>query len=134
MASPMSLFRKAFLPRTPATLNVARVRYASNGNPGAQREAQKDREKIDTQANEYAKSGTDDTAAKDAAFDPKTSNDPDQARKEMGDEMDVSPANTELSSGTSEVSPGADKKQSEGGGGRQGGGDSTGNKHGGSSV
>lgn len=60
-------------------------------------------------------------------------------RKEIGRENDVnpldaSPANPELSKGTSEVEGGVDKKMSEGGGGRQGGGDSTGDKSGGSSV
>lgn len=96
---------------------------------------------MDTQPNEYAKSGTDATTAENesAAFDPKGSNDPEDARKEAGkghevNPLDASPANPELSSGTSEVSGGADKKLSEGGGGRQGGGDSTGNKSSGSSV
>src|SRR5690348_13297736 len=43
---------------------------SENTNP--QHEAQKDREKMNTDANETAKSGTDDTAAKneEAAFDP----------------------------------------------------------------
>lgn len=96
---------------------------------------------MDTQPNEYGKSGTDAAVAENesAAFDPKGSNDPEDARKEAGkgndgNPLDVSPANPELSAGTSEVSPGADKKMSEGGGGRQGGGDSTGNKSSGSSV
>lgn len=95
---------------------------------------------MDTQPNEYAKSGTDAATAHDsAAFDPKSSNDPEEARKQAdngdGDNpLDVSPANPALSSGTSEVSGGADKKMSEGGGGRQNGGDSTGNKTAGSSV
>lgn len=94
---------------------------------------------MDTQPNEYAKSGTDAEMAKDKAFDPNSSNDPDEARKEAGKDnetnpLDASPANTELSSGTSETSGGADKKLSEGGGGRQGGGDSSGDKHGGGST
>ena len=96
---------------------------------------------MDTQSNEYSKSGTDGaTAGQDeAAFDPNSSNDPDEARKTAGEgnegnPLDVSPANPELSSGTSEVSGGADKKGSEGGGGRQDGGDSSGNKSAGSSV
>lgn len=115
--------------------------HDSTSHPNPQREAQKDREKIDRQSNEYSKSGTEEaTAAQDkAAFDPNSSNDPDEARKEAGkgndvNPLDASPANPELSSGTSEVSGGADKKKSEEGGGRQGGGDDSGNKYGGSSV
>lgn len=115
--------------------------HDSTQHPNPQREAQKDREKIDRQSNEYSKSGTEEeTAAQDkAAFDPNSSNDPEEAMKEAGkgndvNPLDASPANPGLSSGTSEVSGGADKKMSEGGGGRQDGGDSTGNKSGGSSV
>lgn len=116
------------------------TRYAAD-HPNSQRDAQLDREKMDTQANEYSKSGTDAASAEQeyTAFDPNSPNDPDEARKEAGkgndvNPLDQSPANPELSSGTSEVSPGAAKKQSEGGGGRRGGGDSSGNKQGGSSV
>lgn len=103
-------------------------------NPDSQKEAQLDREKMDTQPNEYTKGGTDaDTAKHDAAFDPNSSNDPEDASK-GGSDLNQSPANPSLSTGTSEVEGGADKKMSQGGGGRQGGGDSTGNKSSGSSV
>lgn len=90
---------------------------------------------MDTQSNEYAKSGTDDAGAgqEEAAFDPNSSNDPDAERQKAGEgsdsnPLDVSPANPQLSGGTSEVSGGADKKGSEGGGGRAQGGDSSGDK------
>lgn len=145
----MSLLR-VFLARPVRSTRLAAsdpVRFASaqaqsgTNHPNTQREAQEDREKIDTQSNEYSKSGTDVTSAdqEKTAFDPNSPNDPDEARKEAGkgnqiNPLDASPANPELSGGTSEVSGGADKKQSEGGGGRQGGGDSTGDKYGGSSV
>ncbi|KAJ9660519.1 hypothetical protein H2198_002455 [Neophaeococcomyces mojaviensis] len=133
-------FRRAFAARS--SFQASRIRtYAAvsagseTEHPNHQREAQKDREKIDRQSNEYAKSGTDDASAEqmDAAFDPNKSNDPDETRKEAGkgnevNPLDASPANPEISSGTSEVSGGADKKGSSGGGGRQEGGDSTGDK------
>ena len=128
----------------PASRTVAFTRTYASGtttNPSHQRAAQQDREKMDTQPNETAKSGTDAGAAENesAAFDGKGSSDPETARQEAGkgnevNPLDASPANPELSSGTSETSGGADKKQSEGGGGRRGGGDSTGNKSSGSSV
>lgn len=135
-------FRRALLARPPTRQFLAfRSASSTSKDPSPQKEAQLDREKMDTQANEYSKSGTDAASAaqENAAFDPNSSNDPDEARKEAakGNEanpLDASPANPELSAGTSEVSSGAAKKQSEGGGGRQGGGDASGNKHGGSSV
>lgn len=141
MASRLLPFKRAFavrpLQRTmqPA-LGYSNIRYKSD-----QKDAQLDREKMDTQPNEYGKSGTDAETANNpsAAFDGNSSNDPEDARKEAGkgndsNPLDTSPANPGLSSGTSEVSGGADKKMSEGGGGRQGGGDSTGNKSSGESV
>ncbi|KAK5945904.1 hypothetical protein PMZ80_000043 [Knufia obscura] len=145
MSSRLIPFRRAFAARNATPFTRISVRYAgsqsgtNNSNP--QRDAQEDREQIDTQSNEYSKSGTDDSsgAQEEAAFDPNSSNDPDEARKKAGEgqegnPLDVSPANPELSSGTSEVSGGPDKKGSEGGGGRQEGGDSSGNKGAGSSV
>jgi len=147
MSSRLIPFRRAFAARstTPFTRTKIPVRYSgsqsgtSNSNP--QRDAQEDREKIDRQSNEYAKSGTDDASAgqEEAAFDPNSSNDPEDERKKAGEgndvsPLDASPANPEFSSGTSEVSGGAGKKGSEGGGGRQGGGDSSGDKTSGSSV
>ena len=140
MASRFISLHRALLARP---LNSSRIavaqfpRYESSDTK-AQKDAQLDRTKMDRQANEYSKSGTDDAAAGDAnvAFDPNSSNDPKEAMKESGrsGELDVSPADPEVSSGTSEVSSGADKKLSEGGGGRSGGGDSSGNKSSGSSV
>jgi hypothetical protein len=94
-------------------------------HPHPQRDAQVDREKIIPEANEYAKSGTDNTAAKndEAAFDPNIT-DP---KKKAGEgntvnPLDASPANLEISKGTEEEG-GSKKKLSEGGGGRQGGGE-----------
>lgn len=133
-------FKRALAGRQlPRALPQLHRSYASDSGIQPQKDAQVDREKMDTQANEYAKSGTDTETAQDIAFDPNSSNEPEQVMKEVGEQNDVnplgaSPANPELSSGTSEVSGGADKKASEGGGGRQGGGDDTGDKHGGSSV
>lgn len=144
MASRLLPFRRAFAVRSlqsrivQPSLGYSNIRYKSSD---AQKEAQLDREKMDAQPNEYAKSGTDAETASNpnAAFDGNSSNDPEDARKEAGkggegSPLDTSPANPELSAGTSEVSGGADKKMSEGGGGRQGGGDSTGNKTSGESV
>jgi len=98
-------------------------------HPHHQRDAQMDREKMDPEANEYSKSGTDDTSAanEDAAFDPNIT-DPQEAKEKAGEgnevnPLDASPANPEISQGTAEEEGGAKKKMSEGGGGRQGGGD-----------
>lgn len=145
MSSRLIPFRRAFAARTANSLPRIQARYAGSqsgtNHPNPQRDAQEDREKMDTQSNEYSKSGTDVASAgqEEAAFDPKSSNDPDDAREKAGEgnevnPLDASPANQELSSGTSEVSGGAAKKGSEGGGGRHQGGDSSGNKSGGSSV
>ncbi|KAK5083894.1 hypothetical protein LTR05_006401 [Lithohypha guttulata] len=151
MASRLTSFKRAFIiSRTPLSKTHTPLLYSrrfqtgvasSTQHPNPQRDAQLDREKIDRQSDEYSKSGTEEeTAAQDhAAFDPNSSNDPEEAMKEAGkgndvNPLDASPANPGLSSGTSEVSGGADKKKSEGGGGREGGGDSTGAKSGGESV
>lgn len=98
-------------------------------NPHPQRDAQEGRDKLDPQANEYAKSGSDDTAAKqdEAAFDPNIT-DPQEAKQKAGEgnevnPLDASPANPEISKGTAEEEGGAKKKMSEGGGGRKGGGE-----------
>ena len=55
-------------------------------------DAQVDREKINPEANEYAKSGTDNTAAKndEAAFDPNIT-DPQEAKKKAGEGNTVNP-------------------------------------------
>lgn len=147
MASRLLPFRRAFAARsiqlrtarpTIVYSNVRSLASSGSANASDQKEAQLDREKMDTQPNEYAKSGTDADTAKnnDQAFDPNSSNDPEENRDAAGhgSGLDQSPANPGLSSGTSEVEGGADKKMSQGGGGRQGGGDSTGNKSSGSSV
>lgn len=84
---------------------------------------------MNPEANEYSKSGTDDTSAanEDAAFNPNIT-DPQEAKDKAGEgntvnPLDSSPANPEISQGTSEEEGGSKKKMSEGGGGRQGGGD-----------
>ncbi|KAJ9608355.1 hypothetical protein H2200_007343 [Cladophialophora chaetospira] len=88
-------------------------------NPNEQRGAQLDREKIDRDPNEYSKSGTDESSAQndEAAFgtnNPK----PEDAKEKAGEgntvnPLDGSPANQEISSGTSEVSGGSKPKESE---------------------
>jgi hypothetical protein len=72
---------------------------------------------MNTEANEYAKSGTDASAAsnEDAAFDPNIT-DPQEAKKKAGEgnkvnPLDASPANPEISKGTSEVEGGGGKKK-----------------------
>lgn len=74
---------------------------------------------MNPEANEYAKSSSDDSAAKneDAAFDPDIT-DPEEARKKAGEGNDVnpldsSPANPGISAGTAEEQGGSKKKQSE---------------------
>ncbi|KIW45135.1 uncharacterized protein PV06_03547 [Exophiala oligosperma] len=98
-------------------------------HPHPQRDAQLDREKMNPEANEYAKSSTDDTTAanEEAAFDPNIT-DPEEARKKAGEgnqvnPLDSSPANPDLSQPTAEEQGGSKKKMSEGGGGRAGGGE-----------
>ncbi|KIV80210.1 hypothetical protein PV11_07726 [Exophiala sideris] len=109
-------------------LSTSPYRFASREDPEEnkhqQREAQLDREKMNPEANEYAKSSSDDSAAKneEAAFDPNIT-DPEEARKKAGEGNDVnpldsSPANPGISSGTAEEQGGSKKKVSEGGGGR----------------
>jgi len=82
-----------------------------------QRDAQQNRHKLDPQANEYAKSGSDDTAAKqdEAAFDPNIT-DPQEAKRKAGEgnrvnPLDASPANPEISKGTAEEEGGVAKKR-----------------------
>ncbi|KAK4937120.1 hypothetical protein LTR10_022172 [Elasticomyces elasticus] len=109
-------------------LSTSPYRFASREDPEEnkhqQRETQLDREKMNPEANEYAKSSSDDSAAKneDAAFDPNIT-DPEEARKKAGEgnevnPLDSSPANPDISSGTAEEQGGSKKKVSEGGGGR----------------
>lgn len=93
----------------------------------AKKSAMKDREKINTDADEYSQSGTDDATARNeqAAFDPNIT-DPQEAKKKAGEgnevnPLEASPANPDLSRGTAEEQGGAKKKMSEGGGGRKGG-------------
>ena len=93
-------------------------RSTEGGKENPQRDAQQDREKMNTDANEYAKSGTDDTAAKneEAAFDPNITS-PEGAKQKAGEgndenPLDMSPANPEVSQGTSEEDGGAKKKGS----------------------
>jgi hypothetical protein len=103
--------RGVALPRSFATTTLR----AQNSNPNPQNDAQKDRHKINTDANEYSKSGTDDTAAgnEEAAFDPNIT-DPQEAKRKAGEgnkvnPLDASPANPEISQGTRESSGNREK-------------------------
>jgi len=105
-------------PRPFSTTLTTLERSSEGGDKNPQKDAQKDREKINTDANEYAKSGTDDTAAKneEAAFDPNITS-PEGAKDKAGEgnkenPLDASPANQEISQGTSEVDGGAKEKGS----------------------
>lgn len=104
--SSTSRSHRLLRPRPFATSLVSSDRSSEGGDRNPQRDAQQDREKINTDANEYAKSGTDDTAAKneEAAFDPNITS-PEGARQKAGERneenpLDVSPANPEMSQGT----------------------------------
>ena len=73
---------------------------------------------MNTDANETSKSGTDDTAAQneEAAFDPNITS-PEGAKDKAGEgnegtPLEMSPANQEVSQGTSENEGGAKKKGS----------------------
>ncbi|KIW78354.1 hypothetical protein Z517_08189 [Fonsecaea pedrosoi CBS 271.37] len=129
-------------PFRPATTTSSRLRPMSttaprvlaahqdpDRHPHPQRDAQMDREKMNPEANEYSKSGTDDASAanEEAAFNPDIT-DPQEAKKKAGEgnqvnPLDASPANPDISRGTAEEEGGAKKKMSEGGGGRKGGGE-----------
>lgn len=92
----------------------------SNQHP--QKSAQEHRDQINPEANEYAKSGTDDQAAgqEEAAFNPNIT-DPQHAKEKAGEgnqvnPLDASPANPDISQTTEEESPGVARKHSEGGG------------------
>ncbi|EXJ95347.1 hypothetical protein A1O1_00467 [Capronia coronata CBS 617.96] len=109
-------------------LSTTPYRFAADQDPDRnthpQREAQVDRNKLDPEASEYSKSGSDDTAAanEDAAFDPNIT-DPEEAKQKAGEGNEVnpledSPANPEISQGTDEAKGGSKKKPSEDGGGR----------------
>lgn len=107
------------------TLSTTRSTNAAE----AKKSAIKDREKINTDADEYSQSGTDDATARNeqAAFDPNIT-DPQEAKEKAGEgnevnPLEASPANPDLSRGTAEEQGGAKKKMSEGGGGRKGGGE-----------
>lgn len=109
---PLSTFSRLVLrqslPSRALSTSVSLAR--PDRNPNDQRDAQDNREAMNPEANEYAKSGTDNTVAKqdEAAFD--TNNpDPQDAKKKAGEgnevnPLDASPANVELSQkdGTSE--------------------------------
>ncbi|RDW75061.1 hypothetical protein BP6252_06203 [Coleophoma cylindrospora] len=91
------------------------------------RKDSQDRESINTDATEYTKSGTDDTAAHEveAAFDPKLTS-PEGEKKKAGEgndqnPLEVSPANREVSKqggkeahGGSEESAGSKKRSGSG--------------------
>ena len=89
----------------PLSLSASR---AVDSNPNQQQDAQLDREKINTDANEYAKSGTDDTTAQndEAAFGQNNPN-PQDAKEKAGEDnkvnpLDASPGNPELGTPTRE--------------------------------
>lgn len=107
-----------FQPRLFGTSLARPERSPEGGDQNPQRDAQQDREKINTDSNEYAKSGTDDTTAKneEAAFDPNITS-PEGARQKAGEgnkmnPLDVSPANPKVSEGTAENGGGAKEKGS----------------------
>lgn len=119
------LARPLYPARTPLRPFSSSIRiFANQGqdpeeNTNDQRGAQLDREKIDRDANEYSKSGTDESAAKseDAAFNPNIT-DPEEAKKKAGEgndvnPLDASPANPDISSGTAEAEGGVEPKESE---------------------
>ncbi len=96
-----------FQRQTVRPLSIAASRRAEF-HPNKQKDAQLDREKINTDANEYAKSGTDDTTAKnqEAAFD-QNNPDPQDAKNKAGEDnevnpLDASPANPDLGTPTRE--------------------------------
>lgn len=119
---PMQITTQGLLLRRPLSYRPTSSLLAKSQtehNPNEQRDAQHDRHKIDTGANEYAKSGTDDTAAQNesAAFNPNIT-DPQEAKKEAGkgnevNPLDASPANPDLGKPTNEEGPGIKKKESE---------------------
>jgi len=121
-----SFARPLYLTRTPfRAISTTPRCFAGSQDPeentNDQRAAQLDREKIDRDANEYSKSGTDESGANaKAAFDPDIT-DPQEAKKKAGEgndvnPLDASPANPEISKGTDEAAGGAKPKPSEDGG------------------
>jgi hypothetical protein len=138
---PLRLSRNAFIlarpvrsPLTPLRAFSSRPRALAaeqdpDRHPHPQRDAQTDREKMNPEPNETSKSGTDHESAEndEAAFDPNITS-PEGAMEKAGqgnkvNPLNASPANPDISKGTSEAQGGGGKKISEGGGGRQGGGD-----------
>ncbi|RVX69902.1 hypothetical protein B0A52_05737 [Exophiala mesophila] len=124
--------RPALKSHLPASSQMSRLRTLSTTRSmnaaEAKKSAIKNREEINTDADEYSQSGTDDATARneEAAFDPNIT-DPHEAKEKAGEgnavnPLEASPANPDLSRGTAEEEGGAKKKMSEGGGGRKGGG------------
>lgn len=116
LSAPVS--RYIAQPRPFSSTLTSRERSSEGGSNNPQKDAQMDREKINTDANEYAKSGTDDTAAKneEAAFDPNITS-PEGAKEKAGEgneenPLDMSPANKEASQGTTEADGDAKDKGS----------------------
>lgn len=113
-------------PHSHRSLSTTHTHLSSESD---KKSAVKDREKINTDADEYSQSTTDDDTARneEAAFNPNIT-DPQEAKEKAGEgndsnPLDASPANPALSQGTAEEQGGAKKKLSEGGGGRKGGGE-----------
>jgi hypothetical protein len=89
----------------PLSLSASR---RADSHPNKQQDAQLDREKINTDANEYAKSGTDDTTAQndEAAFGQNNPN-PQDAKDKAGEDnkvnpLEASPGNPDIGAPTRE--------------------------------
>ena len=116
----MSLFRLASpLNAAPRSFIIRQFSAApARGVDKAKKESLQDRESMNTEAGEYSKSGSDTGTAQhdDAAFNPdKTSPEEEMeaaGEGQTGNPLNVSPANQEISSSSSEGSGGAGKKPS----------------------
>jgi len=87
------------------------------------RKGSQDKDSIDRTATEYSKTGSDDsTAQMDAAFDPSNTDPQAEKNDSEGSELDVSPANPDVSKQRGQTEGGAENSPSEGkrsGGGGQ---------------
>lgn len=117
---------RAFAPRplsAPRSLRKSPhlARFSQSTRVNQPRKNSQDKDSIDTEANEYTKSGTDDGAARqeDAAFDPNLTK-PDEEHSKAGEgtdqnPLDVSPANPEVSKQRPQQEGGAEKSPKENG-------------------
>jgi len=88
------------------------------------RKDSQDKDSIDPSPTEYSKSGTDaDSAHKSSAFDPSQTKPETEKNSSEGSDLDVSPANPEVSKQRDQTEGGAENSPSEGkrsgGGGQQ---------------